>query len=64
MAKQVKMVITIDGADMDVDADGYSDGMCLKELDKLNEALGGKVAAQQKKPEALRTPAKVEIGKK
>lgn len=54
MAKQRIIDITVnpDGTTEIEPVEGYADGSCLKDTEKLQEALGGKVLEQKLKPEA------------
>ena len=68
MAKQVFIEVTIDPKDTGnplIEGKNFSDSLCLKETENLEQALG-KVKNRTKKAEGLKNPEqqKLTVGKK
>lgn len=58
MAKiEKKYIINIDKTGkMELEANGFQDSTCLKELEKIAAGMGGKVSNVEKKQEAFKNP--------
>jgi len=58
MAKtEKKYTITIDKTGkMEMEANGFHDATCLKELNRIASGIGGKITNIEKKQEAFKSP--------